>query len=280
MSSNAAPAGRSTGQGGPVGVVGPADDAAGQAAATSTSNSAASAAVVRSSGRSRKPSAKIVANNNAAAELASRKASKASKPSRAATSSRSDERRKVELRCDFNDPASINECYPPRSSKGTFNVPIGLLTQAATRSAKAKVVRAWRNLSQRQQIEKLEQMREASSAAKDRSQRVAAADKRVAARGEKAPRKAREIETLAQMRKVPAERLSSDMSAEDEKRWQRVLRSEEQALQRQLKKNATAREQRATVVRCHPLVHTLHSCTISRLLLLRSVRHPGPPPRQ
>lgn len=68
---------------------------------------------------------------------------------------RVDRKKALEL-CDFRDPSSINQYYPPHKSKGQFNPPLFFISEYHSREAKAKFVLEWRTLSTDQQRAKME----------------------------------------------------------------------------------------------------------------------------
>ena len=112
-----------------------------------------------------KPTRKVLENQALAKESASnyagnKKAYNAKVASRINRTKPSEQLQK----CNFNDPLSINEHFPPHKGKGSFNPPVWLVNQAKTDSAKASKVREWRMLTTNQQKQRIEQHKEKEAA--------------------------------------------------------------------------------------------------------------------
>ena len=73
-------------------------------------------------------------------------------------------------RCNFDSSKSINKVFPPYKGKGTKDVPQELIMYCQSDVAKARVVQSWRNLTENQQLLKIDKIAET----RQREERVAA----------------------------------------------------------------------------------------------------------
>jgi hypothetical protein len=135
-------------------------------------------------------------------------------------------------RCDFSSIESVNLWFPPYSSRGAFNCPLSLINALDTRKGKSLVVRDWRKLSTKQQLEKWDSILLAQQQQKQKQPST------------RKSRRSLDVDTVSVQQPPRKKRrtLADDRNeSEDDGAWERVITSKYRAIQRRNRKNEKAR---------------------------------------